>query len=242
MFDQLPRERGGRVVEVGAGIGTFSARLLAAGADRAAPDRARGRVRGRARAALRGRPARRDPRGAPARRARARERPGSFDFVLSQNVLEHIPDDAARCAAMARALRPGGRLMALVPAHPRLYGSLDRAYGHERRYTPSACARSRRAPASRSSACSLQRPRHPRLVGAEPHRRPRHRHVAAARLRGPSRRVAPDRAARRPAVRPEPDRPRAPAGVSRAGAVRPLPRRAPTRACAPCPRRGRPAR
>jgi len=39
-------------------------------------------------------------------------------------------------AAMARALRPGGRLMALVPAHPRLYGSLDRAYGHERRYTP----------------------------------------------------------------------------------------------------------
>jgi hypothetical protein len=39
-------------------------------------------------------------------------------------------------ASMARALRPGGRLMALVPAHPRLYGSLDRAYGHERRYTP----------------------------------------------------------------------------------------------------------
>ena len=36
---------------------------------------------------------------------------------------------------MAAALRPGGRLMALVPAHPGLYGSLDRAYGHERRYT-----------------------------------------------------------------------------------------------------------
>jgi hypothetical protein len=36
---------------------------------------------------------------------------------------------------MAAALRPGGRLMALVPAHPRLYGSLDREFGHERRYT-----------------------------------------------------------------------------------------------------------
>jgi hypothetical protein len=29
----------------------------------------------------------------------------------------------------------------LVPAHPRLFGSLDRAYGHHRRYTP---ARARR--------------------------------------------------------------------------------------------------
>ena len=38
---------------------------------------------------------------------------------------------------MARALRPGGQLALLVPAHPRLYGNLDRAYGHYRRYTRS---------------------------------------------------------------------------------------------------------
>jgi SAM-dependent methyltransferase len=50
-------------------------------------------------------------------------------------VLEHIEDDAAALAAMARALRPGGRLTVLVPAHPGLYGPLDRAYGHHRRYT-----------------------------------------------------------------------------------------------------------
>jgi hypothetical protein len=37
---------------------------------------------------------------------------------------------------MARALAPGGRLTLLVPAHPRLYGSLDEAFGHHRRYTP----------------------------------------------------------------------------------------------------------
>jgi hypothetical protein len=38
-------------------------------------------------------------------------------------------------AAMAEALRPGGTLGLLVPAHPRLYGALDRRFGHERRYT-----------------------------------------------------------------------------------------------------------
>jgi len=38
-------------------------------------------------------------------------------------------------AELASILRPGGRLGLLVPAHPALFGSLDRAYGHERRYT-----------------------------------------------------------------------------------------------------------
>jgi SAM-dependent methyltransferase len=58
-----------------------------------------------------------------------------FDLVLCQNVLEHIEDDHAAAAAMARTLAPGGRLALLVPAHPRLYGSLDSTYGHYRRYT-----------------------------------------------------------------------------------------------------------
>jgi hypothetical protein len=30
---------------------------------------------------------------------------------------------------------PGGRLLLLVPAHPRLYGGYDRAAGHVRRYS-----------------------------------------------------------------------------------------------------------
>ncbi len=136
MFDQLPRERGSRVVEVGAGIGTFSARLLAAGATEllliepaaACVAELERRFAGDPRVAIR---AELLP-DAPA----LAERPASFDFALSQNVLEHIADDHGAMAAMACALRPGGRLMALVPAHPRLYGSLDRAYGHERRYTP----------------------------------------------------------------------------------------------------------
>jgi SAM-dependent methyltransferase len=135
MFEQLPPGVGGSVLEVGAGIGTFSARLREAGADElllVEPEPACVAELERRFAA--------DPAvavraetlpGAPSLHQRA----GTFDFVLSQNVLEHIPDDAAAMREMAAALRPGGRLMALVPAHPRLYGSLDRAYGHERRYT-----------------------------------------------------------------------------------------------------------
>jgi SAM-dependent methyltransferase len=61
-----------------------------------------------------------------------------FDFVLCQNVLEHVREDAAAVETMARALRRGGRLAILVPAGPKLFGPLDRAYGHERRYTRSA--------------------------------------------------------------------------------------------------------
>jgi hypothetical protein len=36
---------------------------------------------------------------------------------------------------MADALRPGGVLSLQVPAHPRLYGALDRVYHHHRRYS-----------------------------------------------------------------------------------------------------------
>lgn len=60
----------------------------------------------------------------------------SFDTIVCLNVLEHITDDARSLEAMRGLLGPGGRLVLLVPALPALYGSLDRALGHERRYTP----------------------------------------------------------------------------------------------------------
>jgi SAM-dependent methyltransferase len=59
----------------------------------------------------------------------------TVDFILCQNVLEHIEDDAGAMRAMAATLKPGGRLHLLVPANPRLYGPLDKAYEHFRRYT-----------------------------------------------------------------------------------------------------------
>jgi SAM-dependent methyltransferase len=58
----------------------------------------------------------------------------AFDSVLCFNVLEHIVDDAGALASFAAALEPGGRLLLVVPAHPFLYGRIDRALDHARRY------------------------------------------------------------------------------------------------------------
>jgi SAM-dependent methyltransferase len=61
--------------------------------------------------------------------------PGTADCIVSSNVIEHIADDVACLRTMREALRPGGGVGIYVPARPELFGSLDRAVGHVRRYT-----------------------------------------------------------------------------------------------------------
>ncbi len=135
MFAQFEPHLGRRAMEVGPGIGTFSERLLRHGVDDLLllePDEVcASALERRFDADHRVRIERHSLPDAPLLQAAA----GTLDFVLCQNVLEHIEDEEATIAAMAQALRPGGALGLLVPAHPRLYGSLDRHYGHHRRYT-----------------------------------------------------------------------------------------------------------
>lgn len=57
-----------------------------------------------------------------------------FDTVICLNVLEHIEDDLFALGQMRDTLKPGGKLVLLVPAHQLLYGEFDRAVGHFRRY------------------------------------------------------------------------------------------------------------
>ena len=57
-----------------------------------------------------------------------------FDTVLAINVLEHIEHDDDALATFASVLPIGGRLVLQVPARPSLYGGIDRAIGHHRRY------------------------------------------------------------------------------------------------------------
>jgi SAM-dependent methyltransferase len=59
---------------------------------------------------------------------------GRFDTVVALNVIEHIRDDAAAVRNCFRLLRPGGRLVMLVPAYPRLFNGIDEELGHFRRY------------------------------------------------------------------------------------------------------------
>jgi glycosyltransferase involved in cell wall biosynthesis len=65
----------------------------------------------------------------------ARLRSEKLDTVVCLNVLEHIEDDRASLANFREVLESGGRAILLVPAIPRLYGSLDRALHHFRRYS-----------------------------------------------------------------------------------------------------------
>jgi len=58
----------------------------------------------------------------------------TFDTVLCLNVLEHIENDGAALTTFATLLRSGGRLVLQVPAGRKLYGEIDRAVGHWRRY------------------------------------------------------------------------------------------------------------
>jgi glycosyltransferase involved in cell wall biosynthesis len=56
------------------------------------------------------------------------------DSILCSNVLEHIEDDQAVVANADLALKPGGRMIFIVPRGEKLYSSLDAAIGHYRRY------------------------------------------------------------------------------------------------------------
>lgn len=65
----------------------------------------------------------------------ARHGTACVDTIVSSNVIEHIEDDVACLRAMWDLLRPGGAVGLYVPARPELFGSLDKAVGHYRRYT-----------------------------------------------------------------------------------------------------------
>jgi SAM-dependent methyltransferase len=59
----------------------------------------------------------------------------SMDTVVCLNVLEHIEDDLLGLRNIHSALRKDGRAIVLVPHGQEIFGSLDTALGHYRRYS-----------------------------------------------------------------------------------------------------------
>ena len=57
-----------------------------------------------------------------------------FDGLFALNVVEHIKDDTLAIANCKKLLRPGGRMLILVPAYQTLYNTFDEALEHYRRY------------------------------------------------------------------------------------------------------------
>lgn len=133
MYDRLAPWIGEAVIEVGSGIGNLSQflvdrpRVVLTDTEPAYRAHLEQRFGGRPNVQVRSLTL-------PDVPADLRDRP--FDSVVCLNVLEHIEQDRLALAGMCDLLRPGGTVVLLVPALPALYGTLDRALGHFRRYTP----------------------------------------------------------------------------------------------------------
>jgi SAM-dependent methyltransferase len=131
---QLRRYLGGRVLEVGAGIGSTTKSLCDGSArqwlclepDRAMAARLQQEIQtGRLPACCAAEA------GSLAELAPER----IFDAVLYVDVLEHIREDGDELRSAVGRLAPGGHLVVLAPAHQSLFTPFDRAIGHYRRYS-----------------------------------------------------------------------------------------------------------
>jgi SAM-dependent methyltransferase len=60
---------------------------------------------------------------------------GQFESALCANVLETADDPQAVIQSIAGCMKPHGKLIVLAPQGPALFGSLDRAMGHKRRFS-----------------------------------------------------------------------------------------------------------
>ncbi len=134
LADRFRGALGARVMEIGAGFGNmtrqFTGRelVVASDLDPVALEYLRGTFRD-------------DPsvriasyRFPLAETERAEIRTLRIDTAVCLNVLEHIEDDVSTLADLHAVLPPGGRLILLVPALARLYGTLDEHLRHFRRY------------------------------------------------------------------------------------------------------------
>jgi SAM-dependent methyltransferase len=140
VLDEFQPHLRGRVLEVGAGAGTITRRLLERYPDLTvvALEPAENMfVDLEAYAAL-------EPRATARRSTLAEYLPDPsvpFDAVIYLNVLEHIADDGAEIRMAADSLRSGGALLVFGPAHEMLYSELDHKAGHYRRYSTSTLRR-----------------------------------------------------------------------------------------------------
>jgi SAM-dependent methyltransferase len=65
----------------------------------------------------------------------------TYDTVVILNVVEHLENDQKALECLKQRLKSGGHLVLMVPAMQFLYGSMDRSFGHFRRYTKRSISR-----------------------------------------------------------------------------------------------------
>jgi SAM-dependent methyltransferase len=65
---------------------------------------------------------------------------GAYDLVAILDVLEHVEADREALVSIAGKLKPGGRILIAVPAHPWMWSAHDVVNHHKRRYTKASLA------------------------------------------------------------------------------------------------------
>jgi SAM-dependent methyltransferase len=134
LADRFRAALGARVLEIGAGFGNMTKQLtgreliVASDLDPVALEYLRGTFRDDAAVRIASYRFPLDEAG------RGEIRALVLDTVVCLNVLEHIEDDVATLADLHAVLPSGGRLVLIVPALARLYGTLDVHLHHFRRY------------------------------------------------------------------------------------------------------------
>lgn len=129
IFDMCEPHFGNRVLEVGAGHGDFTSRLVDSGRTVTAIDLSEWCVE-----------ILQDEYGSnPSVTVLHADLSGlapedRYDSVLLVNVLEHFDDDFEALVQIRHRLNPGGRVILFVPAFDGLYSDFDRLVGHRRRY------------------------------------------------------------------------------------------------------------
>ena len=58
-----------------------------------------------------------------------------YDLIGAFDVIEHIEDDSAAIASIAKKLKPGGKFVMTVPAHQWMWTAHDAVNHHKRRYS-----------------------------------------------------------------------------------------------------------
>jgi SAM-dependent methyltransferase len=60
----------------------------------------------------------------------------SFDLICALDIVEHVEDDEAAVAELARVAEPGATILLSTPLHPEYWSTFDEIVGHHRRYAP----------------------------------------------------------------------------------------------------------
>jgi len=129
----LRAEPGRRVLNAGAGLGSFTSLLQEHGFEVTSTDVSPAAV-AHLRRVVQGESLEADLEALPFGPAR-------FDAVVLGEVLEHVPNDVEGLREVVRVLKPGGVVAISVPANPKWFSESDRWAGHYRRYTRDAlCA------------------------------------------------------------------------------------------------------